>query len=510
MYEYIQLGGKVSYLQGITSKSQQQELQRDLSSNKLQKAGAAVNKVLDIWNDMFELASRTAAYEITKSQEMAKGLNEKAASKKAAGYAKNLANFEQTGEWGRAAGAMFMFFRPAATGAVRAIEAVGPAFRNTEKGIESAMADLPLSVRNDPKAMEKFRAEYRKQQASARAMSLGLLGMGAAICGMAYMLADDDDQGRNKVATDDATRWSRYARFHFEIFGKDVIFQIPWGFGLGAFAAAGAQMASIGVGNTSIGDALTNTAMIGMDSFLPIPVSRINPMEHPAAWLMDSALPSAFRPFLEWTINMDGLGREIYNNRQSRFGDAYTGGDNIPEMYKSAARALYGATAGGMDVSPNTLYFFANNYLDGVSRLGAGAMNIGMVTAGSKEFNPKTDTVMFDSFFGAPSNIDAREFSNVEKKILDIKKRLNTLEANNPDQYVRYIEKNPMHQALVDTYDHEVNQVLRDLRQEANVYRRMTGLTPKERNELVKNTVQVQNLVKRNLLDIFEMYGAEP
>jgi hypothetical protein len=67
-----------------------------------------------------------------------------------------------------------------------------------------------------------------------------------------------------------------------------------------------------------------------------------------------------------------------------------------------------------------------------------------------------------------------------------------------------------MHQALVDTYDHEVNQVLRDLRQEANVYRRMTGLTPKERNELVKNTVQVQNLVKRNLLDIFEMYGAEP
>jgi hypothetical protein len=44
-------------------------------------------------------------------------------------YAKNLANFEQVGRWGKQAGALFMFFRPAATGAVRAIEALAPAFR---------------------------------------------------------------------------------------------------------------------------------------------------------------------------------------------------------------------------------------------------------------------------------------------------------------------------------------------------------------------------------------------
>ena len=514
MYEYIQLGGKVSYLQGISSKSQQQELQRDLSSNKLQKAGAAVNKVLDIWNDMFELASRTAAYEITKSQEMAKGLDEKAASKKAAGYAKNLANFEQTGEWGRAAGAMFMFFRPAATGADRAIEALEPAFRSAE----SAMADLPAKFREvdengkptkeSAEAMAKFKADYAEKRRNARVMSLGLMGMGAAIYGMAYMLADDDDQGRNKVATDDAMRWSRYARFFIP--GFETPLQLPWVFGLGAFAAAGAQMASIGMGNTSIKDALTNTVMIGMDSFLPIPVSRINPIEQPAAWLMDSALPSALRPFLEWTMNLDGLGREIYNNRQSRFGDAYTGGDNIPEMYKAAARMLYEASTGGIDVSPNTLYFFANNYLDGVSRLGAGAMNIGMVAAGEKEFNPKTDTLMFDSFFGAPSNIDAREFSNVEKQILNIQSRLKTLEANHPEQYVKYVEKNPMHPAVVDAYNQQVNQTLRDLREQANVYRRMQGLSPKERNELVKNVVQMQNLVKRNILDMFEAYDIKP
>jgi hypothetical protein len=209
-------------------------------------------------------------------------------------------------------------------------------------------------------------------------------------------------------------------------------------------------------------------------------------------------------------MNVDGLGREIYNNRQSRFGDAYTGGDNIPELYKTAARTLYEITSGGVDWSPNTMYFFANNYLDGVTRLGHGAHNIALVAAGDKEFNPKTDTLIFDSFFGAPSNIDAREFSNVEKQILNIQSRLKTLQVNSPERYADYIENNPLHPALVDTYNRQVNQTLRNLREQANVYRRMQGLSPKERTELVKNIVQAQNLVKRNMLDIFEAYEIKP
>jgi hypothetical protein len=106
-----------------------------------------------------------------------------------------------------------------------------------------------------------------------------------------------------------------------------------------------------------------------MDSFLPLPVSRINMFDNFPAWLMDSALPSAARPLFEWQMNIDALGREIYNNRQTRVGDAYTGGDNIPELYKSAARTLADVTNGAIDWSPNTLYFFANNYADGPMRL---------------------------------------------------------------------------------------------------------------------------------------------
>ena len=121
-------------------------------------------------------------------------------------------------------------------------------------------------------------------------------------------------------------------------------------------------------------------------------------------------LPSAARPMFEWAMNMDGLGRAIYNNRQSRNNDAYTGGDNIPEIYKSAARFLYDATEGAVDWSPNTLYFFSNNYFDGMARLGAFTYNIANVATGEKEFDFKSDTLLLDAYLKAPSNYDARQF----------------------------------------------------------------------------------------------------
>lgn len=509
IYEYLEAGGKISYLSGISSKGQQIQLQRDLSSSNLKTAKAAVDKLFDVYNDMFELSARAAAYQIAKEQALAEKKSPKEAQNIAMGYAKELANFESVGAWGKGAGAMFMFFRPAATGAVRAIDAIAPMFKGS---LERAKADLPPAIRNDKEAMAKFEKNFKQQAKNAKAMSGALVGMGAVMYLMAYIMADDDEYGRNKVATDDMNRWQRYARFYIpgtENALKGNAFQIPWGFGLGAFASAGAQFAALLTGNNSVKDALTNTMLVGMDSFLPLPVSKISPMEHPAAWLMDSAMPSALRPFLEWTMNVDGLGREIYNNRSTRYSDAYTGGDNIPELYKSAARTLYEITEGKVDWSPNTMFFFANNYMDGIARLGAGAMNISMVATNDKDFNLKTDTMLFDSFFGTPSNVDAREFAEAEQKILNIQKRLKTMEDNQPEMYAKYVEKNPMHPYLVETYNVKVNQILRDLRRDANIYRRMPGLTPKERTDIVKNYVSMQNLIKRDILNTLEALGLE-
>jgi hypothetical protein len=502
--EYIKEGGMVSYLQGLSAKGTFQNLQKDLNSSKPKKALAAMNGFFDVYADMFELSSRTAAYRITRNKLLQEDkLSEEAAKTRAAAYVKNLANFEQVGEWGRGAGAMFMFFRPAATGAVRAIETLGPMLRSTD----DAILDLPPEVRKDEKAVAEFRKSHEKQRKAARAMTLSLAGFGVGMYLLSMALSDDDDMGRNRTKTDDINRWARYARFHIP--GLETPIQIPWGFGLGSFAAAGAQVAAMGTGQASIKEGFSNTLSVMMDSFLPLPVSRINMFDNFPAWLMDSALPSAARPLFEWQMNIDALGREIYNNRQTRVGDAYTGGDNIPELYKSAARTLADVTNGAVDWSPNTLYFFANNYADGPMRIAQTGMNMALLASGEKAFNPKTDTILFDSFFGSASNYDAKQFSSIEKQIKDMERKLKMFESN-PEQFAKYVEANPMDEYLVKMYNEGVNGRLKEYREEANMVRKIPDLSPKDRNDALKNIVQMQNFEKRHMIDAFEAFDIKP
>ena len=507
LVEYLERGGKVSYMQAFDTRSQTSQTLNTIKRGGKTTTKESVDAVIDTWSNMFEFASRAASYktakEIYQKQNTDKGMNPTEATEdaknRATYYAKNLANFEQVGEYGKIFGAFYMFARPAATGAVRAIEALTPLFRAT---IGGEKFDDTLEGR-----------ALAQQAKTGGIMVLGLLGLGAASYAMSVMMADDDDDNRNRTATDDMDRWQKYMRFHIPkalVGGKeDVILQMRWGYGLGAFASAGAQIMALGAGNSSFKKAGGNIVQVGLDSFLPLPISRINMFDNTSAWILDSVTPSAFRPFLEYTMNLDGLGREIYNNRQTRLGDAYTGGDSIPEMYKSAARMLFDSTDGGIDISPNTMYFFANNGADGLAKITGGMYNLGLVAAGDKAFNPKTDTLLFDSFFGSKSNFDARAFSLVEKQIKEVDKRIKTLETD-PEKYINYVSENPNAVAAVDFYNKAVNQDLKTLRSEANRIRGDRTYTPKERKEMLDNITQMSNMVKRNLLANFESLGYTP
>ena len=465
-----------------------------------------IDSVIDLWSNSFEFASRTAAYRVAKGyylkQNRAKNMAEaealEDAKNRATYYAKNLANFEQTGEYGKLLGSLYMFARPAATGAVRAIESLTPMLRQTfgrEKFDTNTAEGKALA----------------QQALNGKIMVGALIGMGMAAYYMSYMMADRDDEGRNRVATDDMDRWQKYMRFHIPkelAFGRDdIIVQMRWGYGLGSFASAGAQIAALLSGNSTYKQMGVNIVQSGLDSFVPLPISRINPVDNPSAWLLDSALPSIGRPFLEYTMNLDSLGREIYNNRQTRLGDAYTGGDSIPEMYKSAARSWLDMT--GFDVSPNSLYFFANNFADGMARLTGDTWNLGLVATGQKQFNPKTDTILFDSFFGAKSNFDARQFSEVEKQVQALEKQLNAIK-DNPDSYNRFIEKNPTAEIAIQFYNSAKNKDLKNVREQANLIRANRDYTPKDRKELLNNLLQMSNMIKRNMLMNFESLGYTP
>lgn len=511
LMDYVEMGGRVSYLQGVAAKGALDQLIKEVGRSGILKKKDQVDKFIDIYNDMFELSSRVAAYRLLKDQFYHENLTNKMsmadaredAKIRAVEYAKNLANFEQVGRWGKQAGAFFMFFRPAATGAVRAIESLAPMFGFDEtKFRKEAQAEG-----RTPEQIERAVQIMKQRQESATRMGITMMGIGVAFYMMALMMAGDDDQGRNRVATDDMARWTRYARFFIP--GIESPFQLPWGFGPGALASAGSQIASLGTGRVSVADAFSNIITVGLDSFLPLPISRISPVDNFPAWAMDSVTPSAFRPFFEYVMNMDGLGREIYNNRQSRFGDAYTGGDNIPEAYKMAARALFKATDGAIDWSPNTMYFFASNYFDGMAKMGTAVTNLGLSVAGQKDFDPKNDMPFIGSFIGTKSNVDAREFSKVEEQIKAFDKRINALK-DKPEALNRFLDNNADAYSAVQFYNHQVNGQLRQLRAVANQIRANDELTPRERKLQLEEINGMSNIVKRQLLNVFQDMGIKP
>lgn len=516
LQDYVKKGGKVAYLEGVANKGALDKIVEEVGYKQVGANKIAtllrkkdIDNFLDIYNDMFELASRVATFRTMRDTLTSKNVDKgmapdkaaKDATEQAVEYAKNLANFEQVGRWGKEAGALFMFFRPAATGAVRAIEALAPAFMKFDEA--EFRLDAKESGASDAQ-IEHAVKTMKGRRASARKMAAGLAGMGMMIYWAAVMMAGDDEEGRNKVLMDDPARWTRYARFHIP--GTDIFFQIPWGFGLGFFASFGAQLASMLSGRNSLGDVIGNSFPTFLDSFMPLPVSRISPVDNPMAWAVDTALPSAVRPFVEYMMNLDGLGREIYNNRQTRYGDAYTGGDNIPETYKAAARSLFNMTDGKIDISPNTLFFFASNYIDGLAKTATGIANAGMSISGYKEPDLRNDIPILASFFGTKSNVDAREFSKVEKQIQGMEKRINSLK-DKPEMLSRYLDEHAEDYALVQFYNQAVNGTLRQLRQTANQIRANPELTPKERKQQVDEIIKLQNAVKRDLINGFEAVG---
>lgn len=512
--EYLLKGGATAYTSSIALKDQMQELNKELGRGRIIKTRDQFEKFVDVWNNMFEFSSRAAAYGVVKDRLVnQQGMTEADAAQRAVGYVKNLANFEQTGEYGKLMGGLFMFFRPAATGAVRAIEAIAPAFPGS---LERAVKALPVSIQKDTAALDRFKQQYALKQRNARIMATSLLGLGAAIYAMAATMAPEDELGRNSVHADNMKQWNRYARFHIpdEIaeslgMGKNVVFQIPWGFGLGAFAAAGGQIMGAAMGRGTVQDAMQNIFTdIALDSFIPLPVSKMDATENPINFIIDSISPSIARPLLQFALNKDGLGRGIYNEPYRRMADAFSGSDRVPEAYKDASR--YAFNEMGLDASPNSLYFLSNSYFDGVGRLLETAYGT-LGLSGEKPRNIKQESLIFGSFFGNKGNVDNREFGQIQSQLMKKQANLNAVKSD-PIAYAKYMERNPMDEVLVKSYLKDVNGELKKLQSQAKQIRMAPSemLSPKERQEMLEPNLLMQRLIKANLVEKYKAYDIKP
>jgi hypothetical protein len=524
MLELIRFGGKTAYIESFSIKNNTEKLRRLEKRNWVADTKEGLDALLDSWSGMFELTGRTAAYSLFKefyyNKEKEKGTSdtkgpngemseaERAAATQAAAATKNLTNFEKVGEYGRQIGAAYMFIRPSAVSAARAIETVAPAFTT----VNMAKRYMPKAVLDDKAAQEEYIKNFKKLRLNSTIMIGALSGMGYGVYLMAMMMAPDDDWKRNSVKYDNMEQWTRNARFHISdkiSGGKDVVIQIPWGFGLGAFPSIGAQIAGMVHGQATLKQGFGNIAgSILTDSFLPIPISRIPISEKPVYWAIDSLMPSVVRPIIEWMSNVNGIGQAINSATMRRVGDAFTGGDRIPEAYKDFAKWTFDKTNGKWDPNPNTMYFFTNSYIDGLARFGELGYNWLNLAKGEKSFSPKNDLPLFGSFFGAKPNVDAREFSKYQEEIKKLDTRIKTFEKTNRAKLADVRAEFPGAESAIDVYNQQ-NARLDKLHKRANEIRDMK-IPPKDREELLRLNITEQNMLKHSIIERMKGYGIKP
>jgi hypothetical protein len=519
-YQFLERGGKVSIVRSWQTRGQLETLIDEANKSNIRKSARrykdALDRIFDLWLDGFELVARVEGFRVAKSYAVnQRKMNEANAETYAVNFAKNLANFEKRG-LKKLPGALYAFWNPAATGAVRAFDAIMPAMRVgfNSKNLEAILDELPDEIKNDPQARAQYAERYQQLAKNAQ----GAIGAYAGVGFITYMMAlslgaavkgiigEDDEDPKNVVAEDSKELWTRNLRIPIEWLGVEgKFFQIPWGFGLGAFAATGAQVAALVTNGQSLKDFLGNTATIAADSYLPLPVARYNPIDSPFNWLISSIMPTYLRPFYEHNVNMSGLGQAIHRDYYNRYGPALAGSENIEEMYRYIAVGIRNATGGRYQPEPGEIRYFLTAYIDGIAAIASDFTNLGLVASGDKGFDPKTDLIILDSYIGNKISPDLVQFGKARPRIEALKRGYDSaISSPDPAYRERFLRDNPNAPVIVYIYNQQL-AAMRRFRQQTTAPE-VFAQTPKERKELVKEFNKTRDVLMGQVGGLYEQY----
>jgi ADP-ribose pyrophosphatase YjhB (NUDIX family) len=465
--EFVNIGGKVSYLSGLRNETQMDEMYKKLGPGKVVRTVEQLAAFVDPMTEGLELALRVSAFRTAKTFPEFQG-----DARKAAAYSKDLANFEQIGQWGKWMGAWFMFSRPSATGASRLYDALS-------------------------------KGKYAKQTVLTSA------AFGSSVFFLSMLMGGDDDEGRNRAEHDDPARWVRNWRLFIPGYESPV--QIPWGFGFGSVGAASAQLSMFLFGKSDAKEFAGNMKTIAAET-AGLPVSQMSFIDNPFAFMLDSITPTVAKPLLQMVADVDSLGRPVFHKGQSKYVSAYMGGENIPESVKYISETMFDTfkevlpQSALKGLSADGLHFIANSYLGGVYRtinqMDSSLRATGIFTENEqKDINVVKATLLLSGFVGTAANYDYRQFSEVKGEIDQYKKVLRTYKDRDPDKYAEYKEEHPGRERAVKYFENQENSALRDLREQANKLKLRYKDSPKEREEVLKENRERQNDVMRRMVE---------
>jgi len=224
---------------------------------------------------------------------------------------------------------------------------------------------------------------YRKLLVAQLAIGFGL--------GMLNVMnaPDSDDDGEDDYSQ--MPEWRKLAYLHVYYSPDEKPFTLPVGFLFMFERYVGGKMAEVLMGKASDGkaavDIMTAAQQIGT-AFL----SSLSPVVRSTE--ARTLVPSSIAPMYDLAVNESFFKAPIY--MESKFNEeeakASRAKPSTPEFYKFIARQLqertdgYGRIPGGIDVSPDQLKYFVDQYAGGVGRLVGGAANADVEAL--KKLNP--------------------------------------------------------------------------------------------------------------------------
>lgn len=341
--EMIEDGGLTGWVYSKPLSEIAQDLQKDLSPNKLQLGKEAVGKVFDYiekGNDAIEQTVRLAAYIAARERGVPRN--------KAAQLAKNITvNFNKYGEYGLTLNQFKMFFGASIQGSYRFFRTMG-----TRKTV----------VRPDGTKVKALRKSQK--------LGMALFAANSVLTAINIAMSDDDEDGESfysKISDHDK------GRNLIIMYDGDKFLKLPFAYGYSMISSVAEAVTSAALGERKADDAFFFSMSSIINSFSPVQFGNYSTWE---SGLMSVLTPSGLMPFGEAALNETFFGTQVYRE-QLPFGKPvpeYQLSFKSPQWLKDSAGWVNEATggseyrAGVVDFNPDRLHYYYNFYIGGFGR----------------------------------------------------------------------------------------------------------------------------------------------
>lgn len=264
----------------------------------------------------FELAARVAAFKALKDSGVS--------PKKAAAVTKDFMDFNKTGQLGGRVGAWYIFFRPAATGAVTAWRQVF----DTPYGKQAALGYLAASFILFGMTVGAMKPEERRKFSK-------------------------DGMMRNVILPD----------------GEGNFIQIPEAYGpQRALGAIGRILWMVGEGDMDAAEGAFQLGLALKENVSALPQTNVNPfrpgadISNEGLKLLVQLLPTQMRNLVQPAANMNNQGDPLHIPESwlgNRF-QADAGKPSTPDIYQEIARGILSLSNDAVDVAPETVKYVAD------------------------------------------------------------------------------------------------------------------------------------------------------